>query len=338
MRKLLLSLLALPVLFGLFLLWALSPAVSPGKFPPEGIFQGTAPEAAPAAEKGRSLKIVSYNIGYASGDKNNLPLPLTREEVEKNLKDMAEALSKLNPDLVLLQEVDFRSARTFGINQMEFLSRALGLPYGAYVVTWNKRYLPWPYWPPRAQFGRLVSGQAVLSRFPIEKQELLRFPKPASNPFWYNWFYLDRIAQKLILTRDGQPLAVFNVHLEAFDPKSRGGQAEALGLWVKEEATQEKWVGGDFNSISKLRADLTEEEKKALEDRGEALRIFMDLTGLSNAEDGNEVLTMPSWNPVKKIDHIFYDASRFRMMKMGTVPGLVASDHLPVWAEFEALK
>src|SRR4029434_2931140 len=230
MRKLILSILSLPALFGAFLLWALSPAVSSHEFPHSAILQN-ADVPRKKAKSRKSLKIVTYNIGYASGEKNNRPLTLTREEVLENLRAMTQVLKELKPDLLLLQEVDFQSARTFGIDQMDFISRALCFHYGAYVVTWNKRYLPWPYWPPRAQFGRMVSGQAVLSRFPIEKQELFQFPKPSSNPFWYNWFYLNRIVQKLIVKWGDDTFAVFNVHLEAFDSKTRLDQAEKLGQW-----------------------------------------------------------------------------------------------------------
>jgi endonuclease/exonuclease/phosphatase family metal-dependent hydrolase len=337
MRKWIIAILTPPSLLALFILWAHAPAVSPKELPSSGIVQFAgipSEEGSSSLSSPKELRIVTYNIGYASGVKNNTSEPLSRSEVEGNLKAMVKALKELRPDLVFLQEVDFDAARTFRINQMVALARGLGMPYAAYVLTWNKNYLPWPYWPLKGQFGRIVSGQAVLSRFPIEKQELLRFPKPSSNPFWYNWFYLDRIAQKIVLKGAPEPRVVWNVHLEAFDSKTRLEQVERLGRWVEEETIPEKWVAGDFNSVSVYRKDLPDEERKNLEDNGESLQRFQEITGLKNAETREAFFTIPSWAPVKKIDHIFYSEKGFRLKGTGTSSGLTASDHLPVWSEF----
>src|SRR5262249_44381764 len=150
-------------------------------------------------------------------------------------------------------------------------------------------------------------------------------------PFWYNWFYLNRIVQKVVLQEGGTPVVLWNVHLEAFDPKTRLEQSEKLGRWIAEEGIPEKWVAGDFNSISVYRKDLSEEERKNLEDGGESLKRFQEIAGLKNAEAEEPFFTMPSWAPVKKIDHIFYGEKGFQLKRTGTLPGLTASDHLPVW-------
>jgi endonuclease/exonuclease/phosphatase family metal-dependent hydrolase len=94
-------------------------------------------------------------------------------------------------------------------------------------------------------------------------------------------------------------------------------------------------VAGDFNSVSVYRNDLSEQEKKELEDRGEALRRFIEITKLTNAEGPTPFFTMSSWNPVKKIDHILYDEKSTRLLSVGTVDDLKASDHLPVWGNFK---
>jgi len=335
MRKFLIALLILLAGFGLFLWYAAGPAISTGDFSSSGLLQFAAtPETASSPSAPKEIKVLTYNIGYASGEKNNLAVSLSRAEVESNLGAMASSLKELKPDVVCLQEVDFQASRTFRINQMEYLSKALSLPYGAYVVTWNKRYLPWPYWPLQHQFGRIVSGQAILSRFPIEKHEIKKFPKPASNPFWYNWFYLERILEKLTLRIGNREVFLWNVHLEAFDPKARLTQAAALADWVQEEKSLFRIVAGDFNSVSQLKESLTEAERQDVEDVGESLKLLGEKTGLRNAESTTPFFTMPSWDPFKKIDHIFYDPKGFRLNAVGTLKALKASDHLPVWAVF----
>ena len=74
------------------------------------------------------------------------------------------------------------------------------------------------------------SGQGVLSRFPIRRNRRVRLPQPVfENPFWYNWFYLNRAVQIVELDVPGeQPVQLFNVHLEAFSQSNREQQARLL--------------------------------------------------------------------------------------------------------------
>jgi len=129
------------VLVGLlliFIAWAVRPGLEEISFPKQGIL--SLPEKTLETKTDPStLTVVSYNIGYASGDKNNQGAVLAVREVEENIKAMMEALRPLQPDLLFLQEVDFFAKRSFDINQMENIAQALGLPHAAYVVTWNKK-------------------------------------------------------------------------------------------------------------------------------------------------------------------------------------------------------
>jgi endonuclease/exonuclease/phosphatase family metal-dependent hydrolase len=331
MRKLLIGTLLTLACLALAIWYAASPSVKGPLFPESSIVHFEWGASIPLEKKPDKIKVLTYNIGYASGRKNNLSVHLTRPEVEANLEAMATALKKIDADVVALQEVDFQSARSFDINQFTYLAKALQMPYGAYVLTWNKNYVAWPYWPPQYHFGRIVSGQAVLSRYPIVGQDFIVMEKPKSNPFWYNWFYLNRIVQKVSLTIGDEPLKLWNVHLEAFDAKSRLQQIERVANWVKADDTQYRMVIGDFNSVSVYSPDAAKDPREKLEDKGEALQKLSEVTGFHNAELNPTFLTMPSWAPVKKIDHVFYPAT-MNLVATGTAPGLVASDHLPVWA------
>ncbi len=333
MRKVLTSFLLVLALLAAAIWYAYGPALSPAKFPPQAVveFPWAATQRVPDAKE---IKILSYNIGYGSGAKNNENDPLSEAELRGNLEAMAKALSAQNADILALQEVDFQASRSFDINQFEYLAKVLQMPYGAYVVTWNKRYLPWPYWPPRAQFGRIVSGQAVLSRFPIAAQETVLFAKPAENDFWYNWFYLDRILQKLTLKWGTHGAIFWNVHLEAFHPGTRLRQAEILASLIAQDRTPYQWAAGDFNSVSKLKEPLTAVQKAQLEDSGEPLAKLMQVTGMKNAEAASAYFSFPSWDPYKKIDQIFY-APPILFLSGGNLYPLTASDHLPVWASFK---
>lgn len=333
MRKLNIALLLICLIVGGVIAYAASPAMFSNQLPSQGIvhFKELDHLKSPSPPA-NFLKVVTYNIGYGSGQKNNLPVKFEVQEIKSNLDEIARQVKQLNADIVCLQEVDFDAQRTQRINQFEYLAQAIGMPYGAYAITWNKRYLPWPYWPPEVQYGRMVSGQAILSRYPIEHQLVLDFSKPSENPFWYNWFYLDRLTQKAMIRVGYETIVVWNVHLEAFKAKSRESQAALLSEWVGLEPNPYKIVMGDFNSISQVKKDLKPEQAKELEDQGQALKKFQESTGLKNAEANAEFFTMPSWDPYKKIDHIFYQPEAWVELASGNIDKVLASDHLPVWS------
>ncbi len=309
-----------------FLIYATRPALDASRFPSNKILHFLQFDSKNLASPS-SLKVISYNIGYASGLKNNQGAILSREEVQQNLESIASALKKQDPDLVFLQEVDFHAARSFDINQLNFLAEKLRMPYAAYVVTWNKNYVAWPYWPLSRHFGRIVSGQALLSRFPIKNQNLLFFPKPRSNPFWYNWFYLDRIVQIFDIEMGDRVIPVYNVHLEAFDRVDRKAQLETLASNIPAKHKFFKIVAGDFNLDANVYLDPTSpraDERKLLQD-------FAAQSGSNWVGAGQNYKTVPSWKPQEWLDHIFY--SGFELKQSGVAAETTASDHLPLQVE-----
>jgi endonuclease/exonuclease/phosphatase family metal-dependent hydrolase len=318
-----LLILAAAIAFGIFIYYAIGPGISESKLPRSAVLKFG--ESAAAVAKPSKLTVVSYNIGYGSGLKNNQE-PVTEAEHQANLEKMASDLQSLKPDLVFLQEVDFRSRRSFNIDQMKFLAEKLGLGHGAYVLTWNKNYVAWPYWPPARHFGKVVSGQAVLSRYPIQSQQLIEFPKPANNAFWYNWFYLDRIVQHLILDLPGEQVSVYNIHLEAFSADTREEQITQLGRLIKADPFEAKIAAGDFNLADPILGDKEDSDR----DTKGLLKAFAATTGMKAIQGEKPYYSMPSSDPYKLIDHIFY-SPRFRLEKAGNILNSTASDHLAVW-------
>ena len=309
---------------GIFIYYAIGPGISAAKFPRQAVLQlGNLPALPTKPER---IKVASYNIGYASGLKNNREA-VAEAELKANLDKIAADLQAFKPDLLFLQEVDFRSRRSFQIDQMRFLSEKLGLPYAAYVLTWNKNYVAFPYWPPARHFGRMVSGQAVSSRFPIQSQQLIEFSKPASNAFWYNWFYLDRIVQHLILDLGGEQVSVYNIHLEAFSADTREEQISQLGRLIKADPFEAKIAAGDFN----LADPMVEGKEDGDRDRKGLLKAFAAATNPKPIQAEKPYYSFPSSGAYKLIDHIFY-SPRFRLEKAGNLPDSTASDHLAVWA------
>lgn len=319
----LISLVSLSVLICALIFWATSPEMK--------LDQWLAPDVVTYFQpEGRSrtpdkLTLVTYNMGYASGQKNNKEV-LSPDEAKQNLEDIIRVLQEADADIIALQEVDFNSARTFKTNQMDAIAKALNMPYAAHVTTWNLKYLPFPYWPPQRHFGQVLSGQCLLSRYPIIDQKVYKFSKPKENQFWYNWFYIDRVMQEVTVQLGDRLAKVWNVHLEAFQDATRLEQAKFVSERVREDAASLKFALGDFNSKSFSIND------PQYQHDAESLKLFQSASGLRNAETGDVFYTIPSWEPKDKIDHVFYSSPA----ALQSVKSLVSlgSDHLPVKADF----
>lgn len=82
-----------------------------------------------------SLRIMTYNIGYAGLDKSedffmdggSEVQPDKKEQVEVNLKGIEKVLTENPADVYFLQEVDKDSKRSFHIDETEYLKNALDM-------------------------------------------------------------------------------------------------------------------------------------------------------------------------------------------------------------------
>jgi endonuclease/exonuclease/phosphatase family metal-dependent hydrolase len=313
-------------LVALFYFWASSATYPPEKYT-EVVSYG--PSTATRDDDG-VFTVVSYNIGYLSGLTNNLAVARDRQLYDTNLETARAALAGLNADFIGFQEIDLNSRRSFNVDQVAALAEKLGFAQGAIALNWDKRYVPFPYWPPTAHFGRIVSGQALLSRYPITANERVVLQKVASKPFFYNALYLDRLAQVTQVDVQGQPLILINVHLEAFDAPTRRQQTQVmLDLFNQYDAEYPVLMLGDFNS-SPQSSDGTEPTINALL-QADYLRAEFP----SELFSSPAVLTFPSDQPEVKLDYVFYNPAKIEAVDARVVQEAAqASDHLPVMMRF----
>ena len=279
-----------------------------------------------------TFTVISYNIGYLSGLTNNQAVERTESLFEQNQQTAIAALSDLQADFIGFQEIDIAAKRSYQVNQVQTLAKALGFGSAAIVINWDKNYLPFPYWPPSAHFGRIVSGQAVLSRYPIQLNQRIVLEKVKGQPFFYQAFYLDRIAQVTQVDLKGQSLVLINCHLEAFDSPTRTQQTQAvLGLAEMYAADHPVLLIGDFNS------DLNREEEKA--DR--SINLILQSDRLKSAFpkaqlEAGTMATFPSDAPQSTLDYIFYTPETIAPIEWRVVSEAAqASDHLPVMMRFQ---
>ncbi|MEN7549871.1 endonuclease/exonuclease/phosphatase family protein [Rapidithrix thailandica] len=270
--------------------------------------------------------IVTYNIGYLSGMTNNLPYRKNQKFFEENMSQVVKALGSHSIDILALQEIDFHANRSYFVKQDEVLMQQLSLPQGALAVNWDKNYVPFPYFPFEVHFGRLVSGQAILSNNPIKEQKRIVLERPYKHPFYYDAFYIDRLAQVCTVQLNGEEVIVMNIHLEAFDQETRRRQSKYVLDLYKKYQDKPVLLVGDFNS------DPHQSENPTI-------TLFLQEAGLKSAvpveaSKNLNLCTYPSDNPNEHIDFIFYNqyiqALDWKVLK-GTH---TASDHLPVLMNF----
>lgn len=341
MKKMIILLVFLIAVIVGFLYWAHLPANGHTSFVTNG---------AGASSSARSeIKILTYNIAYGRGREDDITVgPKSEALIKENLDKIAGLLKNTGADIVLLQEVDLASKRTRFIDEAKYLATSAGFPSYACVTTWIKNYIPFPYWPPSWHFGRMKSGQCILSKFPITENERIPLPQRADKPFFYTAFYLNRAIQAANVVIDGENCKIFNVHLEAFDARNRQNQIEILAGLVNNTAAGKIIVGGDFNALppnATVKNNFPDEPEKEWKEWNDvrsdrSMEIFTSkvskLREVFPADfPEDETFAFPSDEPNRRIDYIFFPGNmavrQARVLKeAGTI-----SDHLPVFVELK---
>lgn len=277
------------------------------------------------------VTIVSYNLGYLSGLANNTTEKTDRAFFEANQQRVVAALEGIKPDIMAFQEIDFGSKRSYEVNQAEAIAQSINLINGAVAINWDKNYVPFPYWPPTAHFGQILSGQAVLTRssFRIQKNSRLVLAK-SNKPFYYNAFALDRLAQVSEVSVQGKTVVVINVHLEAFDEATRVSQTRFVRSLAEDYAKSNPVILlGDFNSAIN-RTDVEKEFSIKIMAQSESFD-----SAVPEAKWGKAFATFPANQPEYNLDYIWYTPDSIEPIKTEVISAAgESSDHLPLMMEF----
>ena len=201
---------------------------------------------------GDSLKIMSWNLGFgALGDNadffmdgGKMVYPADEDRVRANIDAFVREVNTQDADILMFQEIDTDSDRSYRIDQTAVFD---GLSYNSRAFAYNFRvvYAPVPI-PP---MGKIDSGIATYSDYPISSAERIKLPCPFSWPI--RTFNLKRC---LLVTRipveGGKEIVLINLHLEAYDDgEGKAAQAQMLMDILSEESGKGNYViaGGDFN-------------------------------------------------------------------------------------------
>ena len=298
-----------------------------------------------------TFTVMTYNLGYLSAMTNNRPVKTTAAFFAETMEAAAALIRRVDPDVIAFQEIDFGAGRSYEVHQLDTLAARGGYAASATAVNWDKRYVPFPSANPLVHFGRVVSGQAVLSRYPLAQHErvvlerperVMSYPPPLNR--LAEAFYIDRLAQ-VVAVDLGQPVLLINVHLEAWNAATRQRQARQVRALVERYQDDHAVVLlGDFNSLlpaSKL-SPLLPARRWAYFANDQTLETLLAGSGLREAFADTvyraaeaATFTFPADAPTVKIDHIFYEPDDIEAVEAFVVRGThQPSDHRAVVMRF----
>ena len=205
---------------------------------------------------GDSVKILSWNIGYGGlGDNEDFVMdggknanPKDKSRVEANLNDLITKVKANNADIVLFQEMDLNSKRSFGINEKELFSTGLENKYNnSFALNFRVGFLPYPITDP---IGYLNSGISTFSKYGVSEATRHQLPIPFSWPI--SMLNLKRclLVNRIPIKNSDKELVVINLHLEAYDDgEGKIKQTQQLKALMDTEMQKGNYVvaGGDFN-------------------------------------------------------------------------------------------
>ena len=203
---------------------------------------------------GLPFTIVSWNCGYgALGDNADFFMDggtsvytADRKRLDNNLSGIRDTLKSLGPDLLLLQEVDINSSRSFGTDERAVLRDALPGAAESFAYNFNTLYIPYPV-PP---MGHVESGLFTLSSAAPRMAERISLPVPFSWPIRLLNLKRCLLVSRFPVKNSDSELVLINLHLEAYDSgEGKEAQTQQLVSFMQEEYAKGNYViaGGDFN-------------------------------------------------------------------------------------------
>lgn len=197
---------------------------------------------------------LDWNIGFFGMDKDvdffmdggKMVFPINKEHVEKAMEGASSLIKNSGANVVFLQEVDENSKRTYGINEVEYLDKYLGVN-SIFAYNFKVNYIPYPL-PP---LGKMNSGIYTATNYNITDSKRYSLPVPFEFPE-----RLANLKRAFSVTysnieNSNKQLVLINAHLDAYDKDNKGkiAQTKQLLEFMKMEYDKGNYVllGADFN-------------------------------------------------------------------------------------------
>jgi endonuclease/exonuclease/phosphatase family metal-dependent hydrolase len=202
--------------------------------------------------------VLSWNIGYAALDAGQDFFmdggkgvrPRAADGVRENLAGIQQFISSRRADIVLIQEADIRSRRSWYIDEAAALAENFA-GSAAFAHNFLCNFVPFPF----PEFiGEVSSGLLTLNAFRVEDAVRISLPNPFVWPVRTVNLKRCLLAERIPVNSGGsggdRELVLVNLHLEAYDSSGgREAQTRALMEFLFREYKKGNYciAGGDFN-------------------------------------------------------------------------------------------
>ncbi len=205
---------------------------------------------------GETFSVMTWNIGYgALGDNADFFMDggesvntADKDRVLSNMEGVLAEIGQAQPDILLLQETDIDSQRSHHVNEYEMVKDEMEGYSASFAANFKVFFVPYPL-PP---IGKVHSGIATFSSYPVEDAERIQLPVPFSWPVSTANLKRCLLVSRIPVEGSDKELVLINLHLEAYDSgEGKIAQTRELKGILDEEYEKGNYViaGGDFNQI-----------------------------------------------------------------------------------------
>lgn len=207
----------------------------------------------PALGRPERLRVMNYNVKFGGGridfffDCHGDRVLMGKGEVLANLEALATKINQVDPDVLVVQEVDVNSKRAAFVDQMQWLLDHTLLSHGVYASQWRADYVP------SDGLGAVDSGNGILSKFPLANAERIALDLRTDQSAIERYFYLRRNLLRADLELPGGGVVhLVAIHAEAYGQD--GTKKQHIDRFAQEldaqAATGGTVVGaGDLNTL-----------------------------------------------------------------------------------------
>lgn len=215
------------------------------------LYKSHAQQDAPSAVD--KIRVMTWNIRFGAGripwfgDSCGDRVLLSQEEVEINLKGIAEAINRIKPDILILNEIDIQSKRTAYIDQVQWLLDHTYFNFGVYASNWKAQFIP------SDGLGRMDAGNAIFSRWSPGEAIRIQLSLRGDQDALTRYFYLRLNILKTKINLPGlDNFYIVATHLSAFstdDTKQKQVNELMRELSKLNDNNSYFIMGGDLNLL-----------------------------------------------------------------------------------------